>query len=68
MRQLEINRDSTIPAYRQITQGVTALVKRGSLKPGDKPGLARTKCGVELALVIQTVAMEAMTAFGKGEN
>jgi len=34
--KIEINRESTVPVYRQITQSITRLVKEGSLKPGDK--------------------------------
>lgn len=36
MRGIVIDRNSDVPAYRQITQGITQLVKQGILKPGDK--------------------------------
>lgn len=36
MLEIKIDRDSTVPVYRQITQSITRLVKQGSLKPGDK--------------------------------
>lgn len=36
MVNMLIDRESTVPVYRQITQSVTRMVKEGSLKPGDK--------------------------------
>lgn len=36
MLKLTINKDSDTPAYRQIIEGVTSLIKIGELNPGDK--------------------------------
>ncbi len=63
MRQLEINRDSAVPAYRQITQGVTELVKQGTLKPGDKLIPER-----ELARNLELSRGTVKKAYGELEN
>lgn len=63
MLDIEINRDSTVPVYRQITQSITRLVKQGSLNPGDKLIPERELAG-ELNLSRGTIKK----AYGELEN
>jgi DNA-binding transcriptional regulator YhcF (GntR family) len=61
--KIEINRESSVPVYRQITQSITRLVKEGNLKPGDKLIPERELAG-ELNLSRGTIKK----AYGELEN
>ena len=63
MSQIAINRDSTVPVYRQITQSITRLVKQGDLKPGDKL-IPERELAQELKLSRGTIKK----AYGELEN
>lgn len=63
MVKIEINRDSTVPVYRQITKSITRQVKLGSLKPGDQLIPER-----ELALELHLSRGTIKKAYGELEN
>ncbi len=63
MFDISITKGSSVPAYRQITQKITELVKQGKLKPGDKL-IAEREMAAKLNLSRGTVKK----AYGELEN
>ncbi|MBB6479812.1 GntR family transcriptional regulator [Spirochaeta isovalerica] len=60
---MRIDRNSTVPVYRQITQNITLMVKQGKLKPGDKVVPER-----ELATALNLSRGTVKKAYGELEN
>jgi len=60
---MAIDKESTVPVYRQITQNITRMVKQGVLKPGDKVIPER-----ELAAALNLSRGTVKKAYGELEN
>jgi len=60
---MAIDKESTVPVYRQITQNITRMVKQGILKPGDKIVPER-----ELAATLNLARGTVKRAYGELEN